>query len=52
MTEEPKCKQGYEHSWFFLGVEDNGEKVYRCGNCLVRKYEAPNGTVRYEMPEA
>ena len=46
--EEPPCRNGYAHDFVPLGVEDNGEKVSRCGSCMTLKYEAENGGVRYE----
>ena len=53
MSDEiPPCKQEYEHSFFTLGTEDNGEIAARCGNCLTMRYTAPNGAVRYEEPDA
>lgn len=48
----PPCRSGMEHSFFVLGIEDNGEEVSRCGSCMTLKYVAPGGAVRYVVPEA
>jgi len=52
VTEEPICTKAPQHYWHELGVEDNGEVVHRCGNCLVLKYVGENDEVRYEVPQA
>ena len=49
MIEEPACPKAPQHSYQFLGVEDNGERVHRCGNCLLRKFtDANNAVLRFE----
>lgn len=46
-AEEPKCGNATAHSWQELGVNDAGETVERCGNCLERRY-TKDGSVRYD----
>ena len=47
---EPDCNR--THDWFCLGVEDNGEIVHRCNNCMALRYDDAEGTVlRYQVPE-
>lgn len=48
---EPECVHGFEHYWFMMGIEDNGDTAYRCGTCMTRKYVSKNGKVRYDVPE-
>ena len=53
MTEEPPCTKAQQHYWHELGREDNGETVYRCGNCLMLKYVHPDTLAeRFEAAQA
>lgn len=47
--QEPVCKAGGQHVYFVLGIEDSGEEVARCGNCLTLKY-TQGQQVRFEVP--
>ena len=47
---EPPCRSDYEHNWFMMGVEDNGDNVWLCGTCMTRKYVKKNVKIEYEAP--